>query len=713
MVAITKTWSSMANILRMALLFIASCLFAMPAVASGLTGQAPDSLKTARIPIVPGLLNGSSPIVTDPKMAIALGKALFWDSNVGSDQIACASCHFYAGVDGRIRNQLGRAQQSETDATLRAFGAMASGRAGGVNYTPSPRDFPFTQFIDPRDNTSELKVQTAAVLGSAGSFQRTFLGAAIHGEWESCAPVADSFFQSGGALFRQVGQRNAPNVINAVFNFRDFWDGRANNVFNGVSPWGARDLRAGIWVDDPDRGLVKKRLLLSNAALASQAVAPIVNKEEMACEGRALRDVARRVLSLQPLSTQTIAESDSVLGRLRSSSGIGLSVDYPSMIRKAFSKRFWSSDGVPEGASSQLEANFPFFYGLAIQLYEATLVSDQAPVDSSKDREGYPRALSPEQRRGQDIFVSRLCIACHAGPTFTLAAHPEVVLHKKNPNGAQLIDRMVVNGSVPGVGQKDSVTFILFDRGFANTSVVPAGFDLGLAGFDPFGYPFSYSRQYLDLLEGIRGTMIDPVKIYACDFLNPFVMDYLPEELMDDPSVTSASKCRKARAYAKVPKAAALISEEAKPGAGRALSMINGAFKIPSLRNIELTGPYMHTGGMKSLEEVVDFYDRGGNVMNQEHFATLVLKLNLTDQQKSDLIAYLHALTDERVRWEKAPFDHPSLMVPEGGDSGGTEMGTNLARDRTMLVPAVGREGRSQVLGPLVPYDQRLQKMQP
>jgi len=83
---------------------------------------------------------------------------------------------------------------------------------------------------------------------------------------------------------------------------------------------------------------------------------------------------------------------------------------------------------------------------------------------------------------------------------------------------------------------------------------------------------------------------------------------------------------------------------------GRLLAAIKGAFKIPSLRNVELTGPYMHSGGMKALEEVIDFYDRGGNASNIHHFATGVFIHGFTPQQKADLVAFLQGLTDERVR---------------------------------------------------------------
>ncbi|MGH9571508.1 MAG: cytochrome-c peroxidase [Candidatus Angelobacter sp.] len=70
-----------------------------------------------------------------------------------------------------------------------------------------------------------------------------------------------------------------------------------------------------------------------------------------------------------------------------------------------------------------------------------------------------------------------------------------------------------------------------------------------------------------------------------------------------------------------------------------------GAFKTPSLRNIALTAPYMHDGSSATLEDVIDLYDRGGG--DGPNKDKLVYKLNLTDEEKSDLIAFLKTLNGE------------------------------------------------------------------
>jgi cytochrome c peroxidase len=82
----------------------------------------------------------------------------------------------------------------------------------------------------------------------------------------------------------------------------------------------------------------------------------------------------------------------------------------------------------------------------------------------------------------------------------------------------------------------------------------------------------------------------------------------------------------------------------------------NGVFKSPSLRNIALTAPYMHDGRFKTLREVVDFYDSG--VKNHPNLHPLLkkngnLKMNLTEQEKRNLISFLGILTDHTFLEDK------------------------------------------------------------
>jgi hypothetical protein len=136
------------------------------------------------------------------------------------------------------------------------------------------------------------------------------------------------------------------------------------------------------------------------------------------------------------------------------------------------------------------------------------------------------------------------------------------------------------------------------------------------------------------------------------------------------------------------------------PGNDRVVSA--GAFKAPSLRNVALTGPYFHNGGMSTLMQVVDFYTRGGNfaVVNElekpVEISPITFLRDLVQQQA--LIAFLEALTDPRVEQQSGPFDHPQLFVPHGVDP------ANPTVEIIEEIPAVGVLGR---------YYERQQKLIP
>jgi cytochrome c peroxidase len=70
-----------------------------------------------------------------------------------------------------------------------------------------------------------------------------------------------------------------------------------------------------------------------------------------------------------------------------------------------------------------------------------------------------------------------------------------------------------------------------------------------------------------------------------------------------------------------------------------------GKFRVPSLRNIALTAPYMHDGSIATLDEVLDHYTAGGRAPNPL-LSTAIRPLSLTDDERHDLIAFLESLTD-------------------------------------------------------------------
>jgi cytochrome c peroxidase len=70
-----------------------------------------------------------------------------------------------------------------------------------------------------------------------------------------------------------------------------------------------------------------------------------------------------------------------------------------------------------------------------------------------------------------------------------------------------------------------------------------------------------------------------------------------------------------------------------------------GAFKTPTIRNVALTGPYMHDGSQATLEEVVEWYDKGGHP--NPHLSDKIKPLNLSDQEQADLVEFMKACTSD------------------------------------------------------------------
>lgn len=87
------------------------------------------------------------------------------------------------------------------------------------------------------------------------------------------------------------------------------------------------------------------------------------------------------------------------------------------------------------------------------------------------------------------------------------------------------------------------------------------------------------------------------------------------------------------------------------------------AFKTPGLRNIALTAPYMHDGVLRTLEEVVEFYNKGGEMHNMGHKSEKIQPLNLTEGEKADLVAFLKSLTSKTL---------PAVTVPQLPPDNGT-----------------------------------------
>ncbi|MCB1800431.1 MAG: SCO family protein [Gammaproteobacteria bacterium] len=87
-------------------------------------------------------------------------------------------------------------------------------------------------------------------------------------------------------------------------------------------------------------------------------------------------------------------------------------------------------------------------------------------------------------------------------------------------------------------------------------------------------------------------------------------------------------------------------------------------FRTPGLRNVALTAPYMHDGSIRSLEEVVEHYDRGGHA--HEALDSRMRPLGLTDDERAELVAFLRSLTGDNIALLEADAAAAPVGVPAG-----------------------------------------------
>ena len=331
--------------------------------------------------------------VTDVDEAVALGKALFWDMQLGSDfgskaadgkllGTACASCHYRFGADARDRNSYTIAYQAwDKFFEGRPMVQRPAEDKPGPSEPFAQRSLPYTpdgeKTLERRDFSEwGLGLLQHEAVGSQGIQKRLFRGFGQDGS-ELFAPIgkpdwgylAHNMFGVGDAVTRQVTRRNSPSVINSVFHDRQFHDARAESTFNGFSIFGDFDKRMILKkaMLDSDGKLLSYHpvsVALVNASLASQAVGPVVNDVEMSFAGRTFHDIATRLLYAQPLASQITDTSDSLLLRyvrqeiiqkpdeaaccttlagLYDPSRPGSKLTYRDWIKKAFRKEWWEN----------------------------------------------------------------------------------------------------------------------------------------------------------------------------------------------------------------------------------------------------------------------------------------------------------------------------------------------------------------------------------
>jgi len=618
--------------------------------------------QTQMTPVLPkGIAEGQGIIVPGgTKWAIALGKALFWDQQVGSDGLACASCHFHAGADVRLTNEVnpgfndltvgvtpggeistGGDTKFGSTAGTNSLGTFPDGfRPGRPDGTLLPSDFPGHHLADVTNRDSALISTTNDRVSSQGAFSGIFDMIRRFGKKDSCSDYSGAIFYAGykpGQYpARQVEPRNTPSVINSAFNHRQFWDGRANNMFNGVGIFGMRDIAgnpaARLIAFDGMGNPYLTYLQLENGSLASQAVAPVVNAVEMSCNGRTFADVGRKLLLTLPLAQQQVASTDSVLGQLDAQHGKGLdpNYNYGWLIKKAFDPKWWAANGdysisatgvltKNKAGYTQIETNFSMFWGIAIMMYESTLTSNQSEFDRLTTSgalvvappfggpPGPPctgnASVDPLLVRGCILFngvnfgpppdptgkgftptptTGVSCLFCHAAPTFS-EAQQTVEANAVPFTAFTVFLAPVTDVGAPGRGPEND----LRDNGFANIGIRPVFTDLMSGRVDSYGNPLSFGRQYYNYLQAIAGGQ-SPTVAAKNNIFDPALQNAINAGGLPTlgPTGTVAPNT-----FAKLE--------------------VDGASKVPSLRNVGLTPPYFSWGYYSNLRQVMQLYNRG------------------------------------------------------------------------------------------------------
>jgi cytochrome c peroxidase len=494
-------------------------------------------------------------------------------------------------------------------------------------------------------------------------------------------------------------------MINAVFNFRNFWDGRADNNFNGVNGHGIKDLNAYMYWNSGSTLILDLVGGFADGSLASQSVFPpnSVTSDEMAFAGRTMQDLGRKMLRLTstaatpsanitPLGAQMVHPDDSVLGPFKNLPGVnggrGIDLSYVNLIQWAFVQSFWDSTGPVDSSTSLpttlltpggfhlMEENFTTFWGTAIQEFETTLIADQTPYDLFMG--GDDGALDPaswagnpgESPEAQEIMAGLLTYI-----------HTEAAVQQVNPifnninfgacqlchSGPELTENSLVNVQAKLFVTTDMTVKMDHNRELA---IVPpaSNFDVGFSNVAtrPNREDMAVGSDASPILPGVPLSIVRGINMGE-----QWALLMLP----------------------------AGIAFPAKPNPFRG-SNVDGSFKIPHLRNMELMGPYFHHGGVLTLKQAVEFYARHGDfadVNDPDVDVGLAMVQNIGHEDADLIVHFLLSLTDERVRWEQAPFDHPELFLPNGHETSGSHpiLGASYLPDIITTLPAVGADGRA------------------
>ncbi len=344
-----------------------------------------------------GVPAGQQALIGRPAARI-LGKALFWDMQIGSDCVqSCGSCHFHAGADNRSKNQL-NVNLKGGDTNFEVFANRDNGATPAddqlLNQQVLTTDFPFHKLADitipgePLANPGNLLSDIDDVMSSMGVHFGKFVDSPIGGLIANASGVAvlpidtraainfgdgttfdfiPAFAGTTGNEFRRVEPRNTPTIFGSTLNFDNFWDGRARHDFNGGSVFGASDPQSHVFVNNGTAAgaMTATRQIIRFVSLASLATGPGLSEFEMSFQGRNWAKIGKKLLQagVTPLANQLVDPTDSILGpysnqpgnptptplataaqlAARAAGKPGLCVSYRQLIQAAFYSQLWAN----------------------------------------------------------------------------------------------------------------------------------------------------------------------------------------------------------------------------------------------------------------------------------------------------------------------------------------------------------------------------------
>jgi choice-of-anchor C domain-containing protein len=636
----------------------------------------PNALETIPVPTPPDL----NKYVANREAAILLGKALFWDMQTGSDgKTACATCHWHAGADARTKNTLNPGAPGSTfghqTSAGPALAADALANFPGVNLKLKPEDFPFRRLRvmdEPESASNPVLFDSKKVVGSQGVISKKFLNIEEGNPVDNGQVTPHPVFNINGVNSRQVTARNAPTTINAIFFDRSFWDGRANRYFNGVNPFGNLD---------PNARVLK-----------------YTSTQKTTTTTTGTRWVWKSVWlwigywTLEPVTTTKTETVNSL-------DPVSILIDNGALASQAVG---------PPNNSVEMSWDGRVFRELARKMFSLRpLAQQEVSWDDSvlgPYVDGSGHGLCPDH--GYAALIRRAFQPeWWSAPTPAADGFTQMESNFSLFWGLSIMlyESTLVSGDTP---------FDRFRKG--DTGALSAEAKRGLQIFlnegkciNCHGGP-EFAGATVSQLRGVLSDdgpielmpMAQGTAFYDGGFYNIGV-----RQTEGDIAVGASHPQFGPLSYSKQRQNGRDVGQAINVPAGARIA-VNGAFKTPTLRNVELTGPYFHNGGAKNLIEVVDFYVRGADFKKQ-NIADLdpdvdgIPSLRGNEADQLALVAFMKHLTDERVKFRKAPFDHPQLILPNGHT--GVENG--VALDDDFVLPAVGREGGD----PFMPFEEALE----